>query len=126
MSGLHNAEWTFWSVLIASFILPFTIYGTLLAKQAISRTTVLIFGFLMVAIAGLDFYLLKRLSNFAHEYLPLNPDSFFNSEISIALYLLSALFAGIGINMVSHVLTRHLDDAERRFKSELKHKPHQK
>ena len=34
---------------------------------------------------------------------------------TISLYLLPALFAGIGINLVSHVLIYHLASAEHRF-----------
>ena len=34
---------------------------------------------------------------------------------ALGLYLLPALFAGIGINLVSHVLIHHLVSAERRF-----------
>jgi hypothetical protein len=39
----------------------------------------------------------------------------FSSEISIALYLMPALFAGTGINVVSHILITHLVEAESRF-----------
>jgi hypothetical protein len=45
-------------------------------------------------------------------------DALFASELSLALYLLPALFGGIGINLVSHVLVNHLVQAEKRFKSE--------
>jgi hypothetical protein len=38
-----------------------------------------------------------------------------SSEISLALYLLPALFAGIGINIISYVIVSHLGDAQREF-----------
>ena len=41
--------------------------------------------------------------------------SIFASELSVALYIVPIFFGGIGVNVVSHVLIRHLDDAERRF-----------
>ena len=40
----------------------------------------------------------------------------FLSEVSLALYLLPAMFGGIGINVISHVLIDHLLDAEKRFR----------
>ncbi len=36
-------------------------------------------------------------------------------ESSVALYLLLLMFAGVGVNMISHVLIEHLKGAERRF-----------
>jgi hypothetical protein len=45
-------------------------------------------------------------------------DRIFNSEMSAALYLLPALYAGTGINLVSHVLISHLVDAEKKFDRE--------
>jgi hypothetical protein len=45
-------------------------------------------------------------------------DKIFVSEVSIALYLLPAMFGGIGINLLSHVLISHLYSAEKRFKKE--------
>jgi hypothetical protein len=42
-------------------------------------------------------------------------DKIFASEISVALYLLPAIFAGTGINVVSHILINHLIEAETRF-----------
>jgi hypothetical protein len=39
----------------------------------------------------------------------------FSSKISLALYLPPALFAGIGVNIISHVIVSHLGDAQREF-----------
>lgn len=111
-------ELKFWLLLIFSLVIPFAIYGALLAKRAISRTSILFFGTLMVIISGIDVYLLKQLSSIAQTSPSLEDDVFFVSELSLALYLLPVLFAGIGINMISHVLTRHLDDAEKQFDRE--------
>ncbi|AXF85404.1 hypothetical protein DTO96_101135 [Ephemeroptericola cinctiostellae] len=108
-------ELKFWLLLLFSLIVPFGIYAVLLLKRAISRTSILFFGALMLLLSGIDIYLLGQLANIAKSTLTLTDDIFFVSEVSVALYLLPALFAGIGINMISHVLTRHLDDAEKRF-----------
>jgi hypothetical protein len=110
-------EFRFWLLIVFSIILPFAIYGVLMLKRAISRVTVLFFGFLLVVIAGIDIYLLHSLSA-AISSSATADKAFLISEISLALYLLPALFAGIGINVVSHILVSHLVEAEERFKEE--------
>ncbi len=110
-------ELRFWLLIIFSIILPFAIYGILMLKRAISRVTVLFFGFLLVVIAGIDIYLLHSLSASISSSATADK-AFLISEISLALYLLPALFAGIGINVVSHILVSHLVEAEERFKQE--------
>jgi hypothetical protein len=112
------AELTFWLLILFSVAAPTIIYGVLLRKRAVSRSTVLIFGLALVIIAGVDVYLLQRLAALAKHTSSLADDAVFVSELSVALYLLPALFGGIGINMVSHVLIRHLDEAETQFRKE--------
>lgn len=112
------AETGFWLLIFLSLVLPFGIYGALFIKKAISRKTVMFFGFVLVAIAGLDLYLLQHLSNAAKLHSSLMGDAFFRSELSLALYLLPAMFAGIGVNLLSHALVRHLVEAEERFDQE--------
>jgi hypothetical protein len=116
-------ELRFWLLVATSIVLPFGIYGTLLAKKAISRITVLLFGVGLVLLAGVDVYLLQGLSGLARSTPSFADDSVFVSEVSLALYLLPAMFAGIGINMVSHVLIRHLVQAEAQFDGEHRRSP---
>jgi len=87
-------------------------------KKAISRKTVLLLGLVMIVTAGVDVLLLQQLKGLAQSSSSTFDNVFFVSELSIALYLLPALFAGLGINMISHVLINHLVDAERRFARE--------
>ncbi len=110
-------EIRFWLLIIFSIILPFAIYGVLLLKRAISPMIVLLFGFLLVVIAGIDIYLLHSLSASISSSASADK-AFLISEISLALYLLPALFAGVGINVVSHILVSHLVEAEERFKQD--------
>lgn len=105
-------------MVVTSVVLPFCIYGILLAKRAVSPKMVLLLGFSLVVIAGVDVYLLRNLSALAKMTLSLVDDAVFLSELSIGLYLLPAMFAGIGINLVSHVLIRHLVEAEKQFEKE--------
>ena len=112
------AELRFWLLVAFSVVLPFAMYAVLLRKRAVSRNTVLVLGFTFVVIAGVDVYLLRGLSALARLTPSLADDAVFLSEISVGLYLVPAMFGGIGINLVSHVLLRHLDDAEQQFDDE--------
>lgn len=118
MSHTVFTEMKFWLMVLTSVVLPFAIYGALLAKRAISRITVLVLGFALVAIAGLDVYFLQSLAVASKLTPSLADDAVFLSEISMAFYLLPAMFGGIGVNVISHVLMSHLVDAERRFNEE--------
>lgn len=111
-------EIKFWLLIAFSIFIPFGIYGVLMLKRAISRRSVFCFGLALVAIAGLDFYLLQSLANLAKHTVSLADDSVFVSELTIALYIVPAMFGGIGINVISHVLIGHLSAAERRFAKE--------
>jgi hypothetical protein len=118
MSNSVFAELKFWLMLLVSVGLPFGIYGGLMAKRVIARTTVLVLGFSLVAIAGLDVFVLQNLAAAAKLTPSLADDAVFVSEISLALYLLPAMFGGIGVNVISHILVSHLVKAERRFSDE--------
>ena len=111
-------DFRFWLMLLVSVVLPFCIYGVLLAKRAVSRTTALLLGFTLVAIAGLDVFVLQSLAAASKLTPSLVDDAVFLSEMSMALYLFPAMFGGIGVNVISHVLVRHLVEAERRFAAE--------
>ena len=118
MSQSVFGELRFWLMLLVSVVLPFGIYGALLAKRAIARTTTLLLGFALVAVAGLDVYFLQSMAAAARLTPSLADDAVFLSEISAALYLLPAMFGGIGVNIISHVLVGHLVEAERQFAQE--------
>ncbi len=118
MGSTVFAESKFWLMITASVVLPFGLYAVLMTKRAISGRTTLLFGFALVAIAALDVYFLQILSRAAKSTPSLADDAVFVSEISLALYLLPVMFGGIGVNVISHVLVRHLDDANRRFNEE--------
>lgn len=110
-------QFEFWILIAFSVLLPFLIYWRLLSSRAIAQATILLFGLALVAIAGVDVYLLQRLAALAKLSPSLADDAVFLSELSLALYLLPALFGGIGINLVSHVLLKHLAAAEKRFEN---------
>jgi hypothetical protein len=118
MSNTVFTEIEFWLLVIFSFVLPVAIYWTLLFKRSIAQGTVLFFGLALVGIAGVNVYLLQSLASMAKRSSSFVDDALFASELSLALYLLPALFGGIGINLVSHVLVNHLVQAEKMFKSE--------
>jgi hypothetical protein len=112
------AELYFWLLVVCSLILPTAIYTALLFKRAVSRATILSLGLTLVAIAGVDVFLLQRLETMSKLSPSLLDDAVFNSEVTIAFYLLPALFAGVGIDIISHVLIQHLDRAQMTFRRE--------
>lgn len=101
-------EVRFWLLVIFSLVLPAGIYGVLLRSRSISSRAVLVFGVALVLIAGVDVYLLQSLRSLAKTSPSLADDALFVSELSIALYVLPVVFGGIGVNLISHVLLRHL------------------
>lgn len=118
MNGTVFKEFEFWALIAFSFVFPLGIYALLLSRRAISRTKVLLFGLALVGIAGVDVYLLQSLASLARLTHSLLDEKVFLSEVSVALYLLPAMFGGVGINLVSHVLVNHLLEAEKRFRDE--------
>ena len=119
MSGTVFVEIQFWLLVVFSFVVPGIIVWACLTVRAVSRNTVLVLGVLLVIIAGFDFYLLQTLARMAKLTPSLADDAIFDSEITVGLYVLPAFLAGIGINVVSHVLIQHLTDAQERFGCEL-------
>lgn len=112
------AELYFWLLVVCSVVLPAAIYIALLFKRAVSRATILLLGLTLVAVSGVDVFLLQRLEAMSKLSPSLLDDAVFNSEVTIGFYLLPALFAGIGIDVISHVLIRHLDKAQKTFRRE--------
>ncbi len=111
-------ELDFHLLVVCSLVAPGAIYAFLYLRRAISKATVLLLGLTLIALAGVDLILLGRLSHLAATSTSLTDDRWFASELSVALYLLPALFAGVGVNLVSHVLIAHLAKAEARFDNE--------
>ena len=105
-------ELEFWLLIVFSIVVPPLIIWGLLAVRRISRGHVLMVGLLLVVMAGFDVYLLQTLKRKSAQTPSTADDVVFNSEITVGLYLLPALLAGIGVNITSHVLLQHLSDAE--------------
>ena len=108
-------ELRFWLLVVSSVVVPAGIYGALLATRSISRRAVLGFGVLLVLLAGVDVYLLQTLAVLAKGTASVTDDAMFTSELTIALYVLPLVFGGIGVNLISHILLRHLTEAEGQF-----------
>ena len=118
MNASIFAEKEFALLIVVSIVLPIALYVFMMMKRALSRGAVLMFGITLVVIAGANVVLLQRLATMAKSSPSLLDDRLFLSELSLALYLLPALLAGIGINIISHVIVTHLGDAEREFERE--------
>lgn len=113
-------EIEFYLLILCSLLLPCGIYATMLFKRTISQWTVLLLAIILMILSGVDFVLLQKLATKAKLSTSLFDDLIFNTEVAIALYVLPATFAGIGINLISHVLIRHLNLAESRFSRQQK------
>lgn len=110
-------DFDFFLLLIVSLVGPISTYVFMLRRKLVSRRIVLGFGTSLILMSGLTVFLLGLLGDQAKETPSKLDDKVFASEVSIALFLLPAVFAGIGTHIVSHVMIRHLDDAETRFES---------
>lgn len=108
----------FWVMGITSLILPIGIYFYLFQKKMMSETVIVLFGFALIGIAGLDLFLLQLVSS-EIRLLPVRVNSVvFLSELSVARYFFPAVFGGLGLNIISHMLTAHLIKAKKRFNEE--------
>ena len=115
---MHNTvfvELQFWLLVLFSIVIPAVIVWICLTVTSVSRNTILVLGLVLAAIAGFDFYLLQALARMAKATPSLVDDRIFVSEITVGLYVLPALLAGVGINLTSHVLIQHLTDAQSRL-----------
>lgn len=111
-------ELDFFLLIVLSLLLPSAIYGYMMWKRALSRLAIFGFGLSLIVLAGLNVVVLRRLAELTAHTPSLLDDRLFASGISLALYLFPALFAGVGINIVSHLLVSHLTEAERRYRRE--------
>ena len=114
MTASVFAELRFWVLVLVSFVLPACLYALLHRRRAISQRTALLLGLTLVAIAAADTGLLHSLQMDTSS----SRDDFFTSEMAIGLYLVPALFGGVGIDLISSVLRNHLQAAEHRHRSE--------
>jgi hypothetical protein len=108
-------EFEFWLLVVFSIVMPAAIIWVCLTIRRVSRPHVLTVALLLVMLAGVDIYLLQTLKHRARETPSTADDMIFDSEITVGLYILPALLAGIGVNIASHVVIQHLSDAQRRF-----------
>jgi len=107
-------EQEFFALVVCSIIIPVAIYAFLMRTRSISRPTVAWFGLILVGLSAADVFLLRRLRTMAIATPSLFDDKVFASEFTVALYLLPVFFAGVGVNLVSHVMIQHLIGAEHR------------
>jgi hypothetical protein len=110
-------ELRFGALVLFSAVLPAAIFVTLFVRRKFSKGTVLVFGLLLIVLAGVDVFLLHELSVAARTTPSLADDVVFSSALSIALYILPAALGTFGINMVSHVLMHYLRQKEKRFEA---------
>lgn len=79
--------------------LPVGIYWFLFQRAAISRFAVLGPALALIAMAGVDVLLLQSLADISKKTPSVWDDTLFFSGVSVALYLLPVVLAGIGVNI---------------------------
>jgi hypothetical protein len=116
-------ETKFFLLIFFSFCVPAAIYIWVMRTRSISRSRVLLLGIVLLLLSAIDTVLLGHLAQLARMTPSLWDERIFSSEISLALYLLPLTSAGIGINLISHVLLHHLSIAEHRSEEEARPHP---
>jgi hypothetical protein len=101
-------ESEFWVLVLCSVLLPLAIIVHLIRAVEINRYVLMGLALALLALACIDFILLGRVANIAHRTPDLLDDRLFLSEASAALYILPLVCAGVGINLLSFVITQHL------------------
>ena len=102
-------------LVVCSLVLPAAVYLFLYGRVSVSRWTVLAFAMLLIGVAGVDVALLQSLTEQVKSAPGLLGVQVFSDQVALVLYVLPAAFAGLGVNLLSHVLINHLNAAERRF-----------
>ncbi|NOT16710.1 MAG: hypothetical protein HOP20_01415 [Sulfuriferula sp.] len=115
MSNDSQFHLAFVAVILCSILIPAVIYVVMVVKRSISRITVAFLGLTLIVVASVDAVLLHHIAHAAQQTSVLWDDKLFASELSIALYLLPLVSAGIGINILSHLLITHLTEAEQAY-----------
>jgi hypothetical protein len=108
-------EGEFFGLVVLSLLLPGFILVWLARKRSIARISVALVGLALVGLSGIDAILLQRLSALARRTPSLADDRVFASEFSLALYVVPLITAGMGVNLLSHLLHEHLVIAELEF-----------
>lgn len=111
----------FFLLLVFSIFTPIAGYLYLFKRPSVSRRAVLLLALLLMVMAGADVALIQSLAAAAKATAVPLDKKIFSSEISIALYVLPLVSAGLGINLASHSLFRHLSESEENFDREHQH-----
>ncbi len=108
---MPNSLWIeveFWALVLCSALFPLAIIVHLIRAVEIRRYVLMGFALALLILACVDFVLLGRVASLAHRTPDLLDDRVFLSEASAALYILPLVCAGVGINLLSFVITQHL------------------
>lgn len=95
-------------LVLFSLILPLIFVSVLITRRTMPRKIVVAFGFALVVLAGSDVVLLQMLKEVAKASASLSDDFVFASGYSLALYILPLIGAGLGMNLISHVIHAHI------------------
>jgi hypothetical protein len=98
----------FWALVATSLALPVAIIWHLVRAVRILRRVLIGYSILLMVVSGLDVILIKAIALLARQTSDLADDKVFLSEYSLALYLLPLITVGVGVNLLTYTITRHL------------------
>ncbi|MEI7435939.1 MAG: hypothetical protein WCL16_03915 [bacterium] len=102
----------FFGLVVVSLLMPAILYVWLIRKRKVSRIAIVVIAIALIVLSGLDVILIKRLSMISKMTMDISDNLIFASEFSVALYMLPVIMAGIGVNLLTHVMSEHLIIAE--------------
>ncbi len=105
-------------LVLFSIVIPAGIYAFLFRKVSISRWTIGAFATVLLGVAGINVILLQHLSQVARPVGSMIHDKLLSGQVSLALYVFPLVFGGVAVNLLSHMLVSHLDEAEAAFEEE--------
>jgi len=112
------AQFLFWVLVSIAIGIPVSLFLVQLAGRQFARSTMLVFGVLLTAFAGMDLFHLRALSIEALQTPCLADDLMFSSALSIALYVLPAVLGAWGANAASHAFVRCFRPQEGHFEED--------
>ena len=106
------AQIEFYALTMTSVLLPIVIFVGLSRAKKVRRSALCVFGLILLFLAAADVILLERLAVISKLSVSLLDDTIFASELTVGLYMLPLISAGLGVNLLSHLLITHLDEAD--------------
>lgn len=105
MNSLITIEVEVWLLLLSCLLPVFFLLIHLVTRKPVNRLWLFFWGVVFVLLGGINIVVLRRLGEIVMRSQHTWDDVFFGPTYSIAFYVLPLLCAGIGVNLISEVIT---------------------